>query len=215
MILVTGGSRGIGRASVLAALTAGYEVLAVARGKEDLNKLAAKAASRKLYTLAADLSTAEGCAFVAEWVKKHSMQISALVNNAGAYTATGLTDSPDPLPDLLNLNLLAAHRLTRLMLPDGLERIITIGSVAALDLPERMPAYTVSKYALHGWHLMLKKEVEGLITKCSLIIPGATLTSAWDEETDLPIRILHPDQVASFVLQCLKADEGLTIEIRP
>ncbi|PHI20146.1 hypothetical protein CEQ90_09355 [Lewinellaceae bacterium SD302] len=215
MILVSGGSRGIGQAIVMAALSAGYEILAVARGTEDLQELATLAGSNRLSVLPADLSTSEGCEMVAQWINNRNIRLEALVNNAGAYTAAGLTDERDPLSALLDLNLLAAHRLTRLLLGDGLDRIITIGSVAALDLPKHMPAYAVSKYALHGWHQMLKKELHERSTKCSLIIPGATLTSSWAQEAELPLRILRPEQVAELVLQCLEADEGLTLEIRP
>lgn len=216
MIVVTGGSRGIGRAICLAALSIGCEVLAVASSENSLLELKAVADdNRQLHTLTADLSSAVGCQEVADWVGARNVKVDVLVNNVGAYTPAGLLDEQDQLPYLMELNLMAPHRLTRLLLHDELKHIVTIGSVAAWDLPAHMPAYTVSKYALHGWHFMLEKELKETSVNCSLIVPGATLTSAWENESQLPLHILQPQEVAALVIERMHSNEGKIVEIRP
>lgn len=217
MMIVTGGSRGIGRAIVLMALRRGLRVVAIARGAEGLRLLEKEASplTGELLTFKADLASAAGCQSLIDWAGAQNYRVDYLVNNAGQYTPAKLLDQPDPLSDLLDLNLLAPHRLTRGLLHPQLQAIVNIGSVAALDFPTHLPAYTVSKYAFHGWHQALAKELQYHPVRMHLLIPGATLTSSWDGETDLPDRILSPNQVAEQVFTLLDHPTGTTLEIRP
>lgn len=217
MILVTGGSKGIGRAIVRKALSEGKNVLAVARGLDGLEQLAqdSKALSGCLFTFSADLASKEGCLQLSDFVAKNNFQDIILVNNAGAYSDRDLIGEEDVFEKLLQLNLLAAHRLTRLLFA-RLKQVVTIGSVGALDLPIGMTAYAVSKYALHGWHHALVKEYADLPVRFLLVVPGATLTTSWEEETYIPPNILQPEQVADTVINALESPEKAEIvEIRP
>jgi short-subunit dehydrogenase len=217
MMVVTGGSRGIGRAIVLLALQGGQRVLAIARGEEGLRRLAeeARPLNGELFTFAADLASSAGCERVIDWVKEQALPVQFLINNAGQYSPAKLLAQPDQLSELLELNLMAAHRLTRGLLHPGLEAIVNIGSVAALDFPPHMTTYTVSKYAFHGWHEAMTAELQYHPVKLHLLIPGATLTSAWDGETDLPDRILQPAQVARKVFTLLNRSTGKSLVFRP
>lgn len=224
MIVVTGATKGIGRAIAESAATAGYDVLAIARNQAALADLATSwkvgFPAVKLFTQSADLADVAGCSTVASLVAKLDQPIEALVNNVGLFAPGSLLGGEDVLADLLPLNLLAAHRLTRALWPRMQAQndrcLVTISSVAVTDFPQGMGAYTVSKYALHGWHRALVKEIEGAGVRHHLIVPGATLTSAWDDETNIPAAILAPETVAGLVMDCIRGEiTSGEIEIRP
>lgn len=218
MIVVTGASKGIGRAIILAALARAETVLAVSRGKSALKSLELDTQSLpgKLFCLSADLSTRLGCVAVSDYLAKLETNAPIrLINNVGRYSTADLLDELDEFEALLSINLLAAHRLSRLLLP-RLDRIITIGSVGAIDFPEQMTAYAASKAALHGWYHAMVKACRNRPIKLNLVVPGATLTSSWDGETDIPDNILSPEQVAATVISLLESkDSAKIVEIRP
>lgn len=217
MIVVTGGSKGIGRAIVSSALSEGLDVLAVARGVEDLEALSLETQKMKgtLHTIVADLSTKAGCRQVSEYAKKHNRGTLALVNNVGQYSTAPLMEQPDIFESLLTVNLLAAHRLTSFLWTE-LTTIVNIGSVAAIDFPEQMPAYTASKSAFHAWHKALEGECVQRDIRLGLVVPGATLTSSWDGETNIPDNILRPEQIADAAINMLLDRKApLLLEIRP
>lgn len=220
MIVITGGSKGIGRAVAERCAQAGKNVLAIARGQAALSEMEAaweQFPQSKLLTVVADLSTLAGVEKTYQIISDAAITVSALINNLGSFQPGDLlNEERDLLPHLLDVNLLSAHRLTRALLPAMLERgeghLITVGSVAASDFPEQMAAYTVSKYALHGWHYALAKELGDRPIKLTLIMPGATLTAAWDGYDYNPKSILAPEQVAESVWHALNAPAGSRIE---
>lgn len=222
MIVITGATKGIGRATAERCAQAGLPVLAIARNQDDLSEMHTawkQFPQSELFTVKADLSTMAGVQTVADFITRNQqLSVTTLVNNVGLFWAGSLLDptTDDRLEELLNINLLAAHRLTRALLPAMLEagagHLVTIGSVAALDFPHHMAAYTVSKYALHGWHHALATELARTPIKTTIIIPGATLTAAWDGQAHDPERILPPSQVADAVWYALTAPANTRIE---
>lgn len=220
MIVITGASKGIGRAVAERCAAEGKDVLVIARGQGALAEMVQawkRFPHSELLTISANLGTVEGVDSVNHFIKEHAISVTALVNNLGNFHPGGLlSQDKDPLPDLLNVNLLAAHRLTRVLLPGMLERkkghLVTIGSIAATDFPDQMSAYTVSKYALHGWHYALTKELAKSPIRTTLIIPGATLTASWEGQDYDPEHILKPTQVADSVWHALSAPVDSRIE---
>ncbi|MEM9835401.1 MAG: SDR family oxidoreductase [Bacteroidota bacterium] len=215
MIIVTGATRGIGRAIAEKCAQEGQTVLAIARSTKYLREMAAdwqRFAPSTLFTLSADLSTAEGCAKLGQFLEQKSLSPQVLVNNVGWYRPGGLLAEEDLLPYFLGINLMAAHRMSRICIPKMLQLphglIINIGSVAALDFPPHMHAYTVSKAALHAWHETLSHELSDTAIETSLIVPGATLTSAWSIEEEQPANMLSPQQVANLVWQTIITPPG-------
>ena len=98
LIVVTGGSKGIGRAVVSRFLRAGYPVATCARSAPDLaaliTELTADVPGAVLHTLPADLSRAEDCARFAAFVLALGQSVEVLVNNAGAFIPGRLQDEP-------------------------------------------------------------------------------------------------------------------------
>jgi len=204
--LITGGSKGIGRACAECFGAAGWSVTAVARGAAALQALQAHWAERQwegtLRTITADLATTEG-------VEKVPLaEYELVLLNAGAYGPGRLLDEAhDHFSDLLTLNVLGNHLLARRLVPgmvaSGKGQLIVIGSTGTDNWKGHMTAYVATKYALRGLYLGWEQDLAGTGVRTTLIAPGATLTSSWDNETPPP-DILQPATVAAAVLRAVQ-----------
>ncbi|PPK87544.1 short-subunit dehydrogenase [Neolewinella xylanilytica] len=198
-ILVTGASRGIGRACARRFAREGHRVAAVARTAEQLRDLAAEAPLIEPWV--ADLRS--------DTVTGH---FDVVVLNAGQYTPGRLIDvASDVFADMWELNVLANHRLARRLLPPMIERkrghLVVIGSTATDAAMPHMTAYAATKKALRGLWEGWAQDLEGTGVRTTLVAPGATLTDSWKHETP-PARILAPEAVADLVYRVIA--EGLT-----
>lgn len=168
-ILVTGGSKGLGRAMAERLHRAGGEVVVAARtAPEDLPGVR---------FVAADMATPSGVAALAEAVLS-SGPLDVLVQNAGA------SGSPRPVLDLddaawqadLSLNLLAVIRLDKLVVPHMVERgrgvVVHVSSIAS-HFPQRGQAsYAASKAALNSYSRSLAVDVGGAGVRVVNVLPG-------------------------------------------
>lgn len=205
----------------------GWQVIVSARGKKDLEQMQLSWEERfpqsRLITVAADLGTSEGCQSFIARIQAATDQVNLLVNNLGIYREGNiLPDTENQLATLLRVNVLAAHQLTNGLLPllKASERshIMTIGSVAVTDWPEGVNLYSISKWALWGWHKALRQELAASPVRVSLLTPGATLTSSWSGEEEIPPHILLPETIAQTVAYLWDQNEQMVTEeviIRP
>jgi NAD(P)-dependent dehydrogenase (short-subunit alcohol dehydrogenase family) len=177
--LVTGGTRGIGGAVAARLHEAGAIVLATARTRPD--DLAAQDRF-----VAADLTTAAGCAAVADAVMKQLGGIDIMVHVVGGASAPagGFAALDDgEWHRALDLNLFSAVRLDRALLPKMLEQgsgvIIHVTSIQRqLPLPEATIAYAAAKAALANYSKGLSKEVSPKGIRVVRVSPGWVETEA-------------------------------------
>jgi NAD(P)-dependent dehydrogenase (short-subunit alcohol dehydrogenase family) len=177
--LVTGGTQGIGEAVVARLREVGVKVLTTAR------KAPAELADANLF-VAADVSTAEGCAIVADAVRDRLGGVDIIVHVVGGSSAPagGFTVLNDgEWSRALDLNLLSAVRLDRALLPAMLERgsgvIIHITSIQGeLPLPDATIAYAAAKAALSNYSKGLSKEVSPKGIRVVRVSPGWVETEA-------------------------------------
>jgi len=171
--LVTGGTRGVGEAVVEALREAGATVLTTARSRPE-------SASHADQFVAADVSTAEGCAAVANAVRDRLGGIDIIVHVVGGSSAPAggfavLDDNE--WHKALDQNLFAAVRLDRALLPSMIEQgsgaIIHITSIQRqLPLPEATIAYAAAKAALSNYSKGLSKEVSPKGVRVVRVSPG-------------------------------------------
>jgi NAD(P)-dependent dehydrogenase (short-subunit alcohol dehydrogenase family) len=177
--LVTGGTKGVGQAVVATLREAGARVVTTARSRgEDV--------AHADYFVAADVSTAEGCAIVAEAVRDHLGGIDIVVHAVGGSSApaggfAALDD--DEWHKALDQNLFAAVRLDRALLPamiaQGSGVIIQITSIQRqLPLPDATLAYAAAKAALSNYSKGLSKEVSPKGIRVVRVSPGWVETAA-------------------------------------
>lgn len=204
-VLITGATRGIGKACSEYFTAREWAVTAVARTVSDLDGMQQQWSEhypgRRLHTVTADLATAVGVNAIP------ATNYDAIILNAGAYRPGRLVDEEDVFTSLLQLNLLGNYRLARRLLPalvqEGHGHLVLLGSTGTDDWLPHMTAYTASKYALRGLFLGLEKDLMGTGVRCSLIAPAATLTSSWDDEPEVPENILPPETVARAVWEAV------------
>lgn len=177
--LVTGGTKGIGAAVVDVLREAGAKVLATARSVRD------KSPEGGCY-IAADLSTAKGCAAVAQTVFEQLGGIDIVVNVLGGSSAPGggfaALDDQQWAKEL-DQNLMPAVRLDRALLPSMIAQgsgvIIHVTSIQRqLPLPESTTAYAAAKAALSTYSKSLSKEVTPKGIRVVRVSPGWVETEA-------------------------------------
>ncbi len=167
VVVVTGGSSGIGKATAIKLAGAGAKVILVARGEEKLveTKNEIEAAGGKCWMYTADVSDLASCdALVARVLKEHGT-CHYLVNNAGRSIRRGVINSFDRFHDFertMQLNYFGALRLIMGFLPKMIEQrqghVINISSIGVLSNAPRFSAYVASKSALDSFSACASSE---------------------------------------------------------
>ena len=167
VVVVTGASSGIGKATALKLAGAGAKVILVARGEEKLveTKQEIEAAGGTCWMYTADVSDLASCdALVARVLKEHGT-CHYLVNNAGRSIRRGVINSFDRFHDFertMQLNYFGALRLIMGFLPKMIEQrqghVINISSIGVLSNAPRFSAYVASKSALDSFSACASSE---------------------------------------------------------
>jgi short-subunit dehydrogenase len=225
--IITGATKGIGRALAETFAEKGGNLALTARTAADLenlqNEFARRFPNSQVLIFPADLSQKnEGLAF-ANFVKNHWKQVHVLINNTGIFAQAPLLDEPDGLLEkMFQLNLAAAYHLTRavlpMMLPQQSGHIFNICSVASRQAFPNSTAYTISKFALLGFTQSLRVELKDKGIKVTAVLPGATLTNSWTGVNIDPQRLIAPAEVAKAVWSAWEMSPGAVVEeivIRP
>jgi NAD(P)-dependent dehydrogenase (short-subunit alcohol dehydrogenase family) len=177
--LVTGGSRGIGRATALALAAGGADVAVAARSRGELEETAAavRRVGRRGEAFVCDVSLRGDVEKTLDQVRTSLGDPLILVNNAGIAAGAKLADTTDELWErTLRVNATAAFYWTRavmpLMLQAGWGRVINIASIAAKAAAPYMVAYAASKHALLGLTRAVASEVASRGVTVNAICPG-------------------------------------------
>ena len=211
-VLVSGGTKGIGRAIVTKLLDEGYSVIATTRDKTKANIFEHK----NLTVENLDLSSKDS---VSEFQEKvESFKPSILINNAGVTKDNlFLRMSENDWTEVIETNLNGTYRLTKIFLKDMIKnkwgRIINIGSVSGLMGNPGQTNYASSKAALEGFTRSLAKEIGSRNITVNLVSPGFINTDMTSGltieklESQIPLgRMGNPSDVASLV--AFLASEG-------
>lgn len=207
--VVTGASRGIGRAVARAFACAGARVVMIARGADALRR---EAEPLGALPIACDVADAAAVDAALRRVRAELGAPSIVVNNAGIFRLSRVeATTPDSLRETLEVNLVAPFLLTRAALPAmreaGRGDVVTIGSIADRATFPENAAYAASKFGARAVHQVLREELRGSGVRCTLVSPAPVDTALWDEvrpdgrEGFTPrARMLRPEAVADAVL---------------
>ena len=186
-VVVTGASTGIGRATVLELVSAGFQVFATVRREADAEGLRQQF-PEVVTPLIMDLLDEDSVRAAAEVVRANG-PLFGLVNNAGAAFPGPLELIPiEVFRNQLEINLTAQLLVTQVMLPAlrhsaeavGDARIIMIGSIGGRIAGPMLGAYSAAKHGLAGLSGSLRAELVPSKIKVVLIEPGAIATPIWD-----------------------------------
>jgi len=183
--LVTGASRGIGRATARALAMAGARVFLLARTRADLETAAAECGGLASAHVCDVTDAAALQALLGEVVATAAGAIDILVNNAGVFPLAPVLDTtPDSFERTLAANLSAPFRVLHGVLPGmrarGRGHVVTIGSVADRRIFGGNGAYSASKFGARALHEVLREECAGTGVRTTLVSPAATDTPIWD-----------------------------------
>jgi NAD(P)-dependent dehydrogenase (short-subunit alcohol dehydrogenase family) len=178
-VLISGASRGIGRATALRLVGAGWDVYATVRRSEDGEELRAEAGER-LHVLEVDVASDEQIAALADDLPD---RLDAIVNNAGIVVSGPLESlSADDLREQFEVNVVGAVALTNLVLPKlraSRGRIVFLSSLSGRISTPMTGAYNASKFAIEAiadaWRLELRRWGVRVI----LVEPAMTDTDLW------------------------------------
>ena len=183
--LITGASRGIGKAIARDLAARGYDLLLVARSEDLLKETASEIAAGSRVDcrwLALDLSGDQAAARVYAYCKQHAVPVSILVNNAG-YGLSGPFEkyTAETHAEMLHLNIVTLVSLTRLFLPELKKQpaayVLNIGSSAAYQAVPFLSAYAASKSFVLNFSRGLRGELKGTNVSVTCVCPGPTDTN--------------------------------------
>uniref|UniRef100_A0ABV3R3H0 SDR family oxidoreductase n=1 Tax=Mesorhizobium marinum TaxID=3228790 RepID=A0ABV3R3H0_9HYPH len=183
VVLVTGGSSGIGRALARAAAAEGAQVALAGRSAERL-EAAAAALETDALPLAADLAKpAEVDRVVAATLQRFG-RIDILLPNAGIYIPGEVAEGdPDAWDDMLAINVNSVFRLVRAVLPgmigQGGGHVLITSSISGHEAIHWEPIYSASKHAIQSFVHGLRRQVAKHNIRVGEIAPGVVLNELW------------------------------------
>lgn len=179
-VLITGGSRGIGKAMVYKFSQAGYNVLLNFNKSEDIsNQIASELNNVKVY--GADVSDRNKVINMINYTIENFGKIDVLINNAGISSSSLFQDLPfEEWQKIMNVNLNGVFNCTQAVLPGMIERkcgkIINISSIWGITGASCEVAYSTSKAGVIGMTKALAKEVGPCNIQVNSIAPGIIMT---------------------------------------
>lgn len=216
--LITGASRGIGRAVALR-LAGEYDIIAAARSEEELDALCDEIAGQggSCHSLVLDLRD-----FAAVADALAGVECDVLVNNAGiGWLKPFLETTPEEWHATVDVNLNALYHVTRALLPGMMERgrgdVVVIGSLASRNTFAGGSCYAATKHAVIGFAESLMLEVRERGVRVSTVMPGSVATDFGGHAGD-PDWMLLGEHVAEAVHHIVSAPRQAhlsRIEMRP
>jgi len=207
--LVTGASRGIGRAVALALADAGYRVVGTARPSPELDQLGAELAGAATpgWVIPSDLRDPAAVDRLFAKLAERTEQLDVLINNAGIARIEPFCDTTFAAwRVVLSTNVDAVFLVTapvvEKMVEQGEGHVVFIASDAAVRGISRMAPYCASKHAILGLARALVEELRGTGVRITTVLPGPVNTTILHGEADR-LDLPQPEDVASCVLLAL------------
>jgi len=230
--VITGASRGIGRALAEACRRRGMRLVLSARGGGALSSLAAELDPTGVEVIAVpgDVSRADDCRTLVETAEQRFDHIDVLINNAGLAIPGRLAEiDPKDAETMVTVNFLGTVYCTRFALPAMIARreghVVVMDSVAGLKYSPGGAIYSSTKFALRAYAEALRNEVQSANVKVTAVYPGMTATTYFDPQNrdalppPIPVdQMLGPEDVADATLSVLGLPARVsinTVVLRP
>lgn len=207
-IVVTGGSKGIGRAVVEKFLMHDFDVVACGRNGGDLEAMQAAMAgahpNEKVSVFVADLSVKSEAKKFTDFVNERVGVPDVLVNNAGYFIPGAVSTEPDgTLEQMVAANLYSAYYTTRGLVQGMMDKraghIFNMCSIASLQAYPNGGSYAIVKAALLSFSRNLREEMKPHNVRVTAVMPGATRTQSWDGVDVAEDRLMKPEDVAEMI----------------
>jgi NADP-dependent 3-hydroxy acid dehydrogenase YdfG len=225
--VVTGGTKGIGRAIAEALATEGYDIAVCSRTQEDLNVMQTDFNEHftdiKILTKVVDVRKKKEVYTFAQLIENEWGRVDVLVNNAGIFLPGQIqNEAVGVLEQLIETNLYSAYYLTRALLPLMIAQkkghIFNMCSVASVKAYPNGGSYGISKFALLGFSHNLREELKTQGIKVTSILPGATWSDSWSGFKAPEERLMQARDIGEAVVSALRMSASAVVEeilIRP
>jgi short-subunit dehydrogenase len=225
-VIITGASKGIGKAIAAAFAAEGAELFLCARNEVNLYNTVAELQTGNPASLikakAIDMSVKEEAKAFGTWVLdglKHTVSgmVDVLVNNAGIFTPGSIYNEEEGLLEkMMETNLYSAYHLTRTLVPAMIEAkqglIVNICSIASLHAYSNGGSYSITKFALMGFQKNLREELKPHRIKVMGVYPGAVMTGSWGDFDNGSQRIMEAGDIATMILAASKLSPQAVVE---
>ena len=218
-IVITGGSKGMGKALAAKFATSGNNVFINARNEDELKLTADEINNNNgvVQYFAADISQKSAAEDLAYWLTSQHIIPDILINNAGQFIPGSIYNEEEgTLEKMIAVNLYSAYYLTRAFLPFMMKKkaghIFNMCSIASLKAYNNGGSYSISKHALMGFSKNLREELKPFNIKVCAISPGAILTESWGDYDNSTHRIMEANDIADIILTAVKLSPAAVIE---
>ena len=219
--VVTGGSKGIGKAIAFGLAAAGAKVVLAARTPEPLEQVAAglREGGAEALAVPTDVTDAAAVQGLVQKTLDVYQRLDILINNAGIGRFGTVVDfTPSDWDAVINSNLKAIYLCTQSvlapMLAQGEGQIINVLSIAAKVPFEASSAYCAAKAGALAFTKVLASEVRQQNIRVTAVLPGSVHTPFWDDIPQHPDfeQMLKPDHVADTVVSVCQQPAGMVTE---
>lgn len=206
-IVITGASKGIGKALAMKYAANGYQVFICSRNKKDLGETA-KQINKKykdaVHHFPADISGKNAAIKFSLWLEEKNIIPDILINNAGQFLPGSIYNEEEgTLEKMIAANLYSAYYITRALLPgmmrQQLGHIFNMCSIASLTAYDNGGSYSISKHALMGFSKNLREEMKPYNIKVTAVYPGAVYTASWEGSGIKPSRMMEVNDIAEII----------------
>ncbi len=226
VIVVTGGTKGIGLAVIEKFAAQQFDVITCSRNDKELDALKESIEQKysvKVMTKTADMGDKVQVNAFVDFILYFGRPVDVLVNNAGVFIPGEISTEPDGvLESMMNANLYSAYNLTRGLIGGMKENeaghIFNICSIASFMAYANGGSYAISKFAMLGFSKCLREEVKKFKIRVTAVMPGATKTNSW-ANSDLPDeRFVPAEDIAETIFSAYSLSGRSVVEeivIRP
>ncbi len=226
LIVITGATKGIGRAIAERFAKAKFDLAICARNEDDLNRVKVeieKAHQVNVAVKVTNISDKKQVSKFTNFILTLNRPINVVVNNAGHFIPGSTMEEPDGLLErMIEGNVYSAYYTTRGLVDhlkkNGSGHIFNMCSIASIKAYPNGGSYTISKFALLGFSKVLREELKAHNIRVTAVLPGATRTASW-EGVDLPdTRFIKPEDVAEVIFNAYSISDRSVVEeiiIRP
>jgi short-subunit dehydrogenase len=226
LIVITGGTKGIGRAIAEKFASKNFDVIVSARNQSELDLMKndlEKKFGVSVFVQPADMSKKDAVAKFSAFILSLGRTIDVLINNAGYFVPGEISEEKEgTLESMIEANLYSAYNMTRGVVKKMKEvrtgHIFNMCSIASIEAYPNGGSYAISKFALLGFSKCLREELKPHAIRVTAVMPGATRTASW-EGTDLPDeRFMSAEDVAESIFAAYSLSPRSVVEeilIRP
>lgn len=225
LVVISGGTRGIGLAIAHRFAHAGFAIALSGRNADSLATATAEllAVGVPVYPFQGDMGEPKSIQAWANDIQQLPEKLSVLVLNAGRFQVGDFLDETWlDFRAMMALNVEGAYLLAKSLVPELVTQkeghVFTIGSIAGLIAHPQSSGYTISKFALQGLSKVLRESLKPHGVRVTSVLPGATYTDSWSGVPVAPERLMPVEDIAELVWSAYQVSARSVVEeivIRP